>query len=41
VCAGTSDLAVAEEAAVTAALMGNRIERVYDVGVAGLQLRAW
>ena len=36
VCAGTSDLAVAEEAAVTAALMGNRIERVYDVGVAGL-----
>ena len=34
--ATTSDLAVAEEAAVTAALMGNRIERVYDVGVAGL-----
>ena len=29
-------MAVAEEAAVTAALMGNRIERVYDVGVAGL-----
>jgi NCAIR mutase (PurE)-related protein len=36
VCAGTSDLSVAEEAAVTAALMGNRIDRVYDVGVAGL-----
>jgi NCAIR mutase (PurE)-related protein len=36
VCAGTSDLPVAEEVAVTAVLMGNRIERVYDVGVAGL-----
>ena len=36
VCAGTSDLAVAEEAAVTAALMGNRIDRVYDAGVAGI-----
>jgi NCAIR mutase (PurE)-related protein len=36
VCAGTSDLSVAEEAAITAALMGNRIDRVYDVGVAGL-----
>ena len=36
VCAGTSDLAVAEEAAVTAAIMGNRIDRLYDVGVAGL-----
>ena len=36
VCAGTSDLPVAEEAAVTAAVMGNRIDRVYDVGVAGL-----
>ena len=35
-CAGTSDLPVAEEAAVTAAVMGNRIERLYDVGVAGL-----
>ena len=35
-CAGTSDLPVAEEAAVTAAVMGNRIDRVYDVGVAGL-----
>jgi pyridinium-3,5-biscarboxylic acid mononucleotide synthase len=35
-CAGTSDLPVAEEAAVTAELMGNAIERAYDVGVAGL-----
>src|SRR5437867_1085140 len=34
--AGTSDLAVAEEAARTAELMGNPVERVYDVGVAGL-----
>jgi pyridinium-3,5-biscarboxylic acid mononucleotide synthase len=36
VCAGTSDLPVAEEAAVTADLMGNEVERVCDVGVAGL-----
>lgn len=36
ICAGTSDLAVAEEAAVTAVVMGNRIDRLYDVGVAGL-----
>jgi len=36
VCAGTSDLSVAEEAVVTAAVMGNRIDRLYDVGVAGL-----
>jgi NCAIR mutase (PurE)-related protein len=36
VCAGTSDLPVAEEAAVTAAVMGNAVERLYDVGVAGL-----
>jgi len=35
-CAGTSDLPVAEEAAVTAELMGNSVDRVYDVGVAGL-----
>jgi NCAIR mutase (PurE)-related protein len=34
--AGTADLPVAEEAAVTAELMGNRVERLYDVGVAGL-----
>jgi hypothetical protein len=36
ICAGTSDLPVAEEAAVTAEVMGNRVERIYDVGVAGL-----
>ena len=35
-CAGTSDLPVAEEAAVTAEFMGNTVERIYDVGVAGL-----
>jgi NCAIR mutase (PurE)-related protein len=34
--AGTSDLPVAEEAAVTAELMGNAVDRLYDVGVAGL-----
>lgn len=34
--AGTSDLCVSEEAAVTAALMGNRVDRLYDVGVAGI-----
>jgi hypothetical protein len=34
--AGTADIPVAEEAAITAELMGNQIERVYDVGVAGL-----
>jgi pyridinium-3,5-biscarboxylic acid mononucleotide synthase len=34
--AGTSDLPVAEEAAVTAEALGNRVERVYDVGIAGL-----
>jgi len=36
ICAGTSDLPVAEEAAVTADIMGNRVERLFDVGVAGL-----
>ncbi|MDE8703411.1 nickel pincer cofactor biosynthesis protein LarB [Adlercreutzia equolifaciens] len=34
--AGTSDLAVAEEAALTAEFLGNRVERLYDVGVAGI-----
>jgi pyridinium-3,5-biscarboxylic acid mononucleotide synthase len=34
--AGTSDLPVAEEAAVTAEFMGNRVQRIFDVGVAGL-----
>lgn len=36
VCAGTSDVPVAEEAALTAWLMGNRVTRLFDVGVAGL-----
>ena len=36
VCAGTSDIPVAEEAVVTAEIMGNDVERIYDVGVAGL-----
>ncbi|MHB1700150.1 MAG: nickel pincer cofactor biosynthesis protein LarB [Acidobacteriaceae bacterium] len=35
-CAGTSDLPVAEEAAVTAEVLGAAVERAYDVGVAGL-----
>ena len=34
--AGTSDLPVAEEAAITAEVMGNDVDRLYDVGVAGL-----
>jgi pyridinium-3,5-biscarboxylic acid mononucleotide synthase len=34
--AGTADLPVAEEAAVTAEIMGNTVDRMYDVGVAGL-----
>jgi pyridinium-3,5-biscarboxylic acid mononucleotide synthase len=36
VCAGTSDLPVAEEAALTAKLMGNTVELIADVGVAGI-----
>ena len=36
VAAGTSDFAVAEEAAGTAAIMGNDVDRLYDVGVAGI-----
>jgi NCAIR mutase (PurE)-related protein len=35
-CAGTSDVPVAEEAAVTARIMGNEVAEVYDVGVSGL-----
>jgi NCAIR mutase (PurE)-related protein len=35
-CAGTSDLPVAEEAAVTAEVLGQRVVRIHDVGVAGL-----
>ncbi|HEU4386341.1 MAG TPA: nickel pincer cofactor biosynthesis protein LarB [Blastocatellia bacterium] len=36
VSAGTSDIPVAEEAAVTSEAMGNRVSRLYDVGVAGI-----
>lgn len=36
VSAGTADMQVAEEAAITADIMGNTVERIYDVGVAGL-----
>ncbi|MBJ6752350.1 nickel pincer cofactor biosynthesis protein LarB [Geomonas anaerohicana] len=36
VCAGTSDIPVAAEAVLTAQMMGNEVEKVYDVGVAGL-----
>ena len=36
ICAGTSDLPVADEAAVTLEVFGNRVERITDVGVAGI-----
>lgn len=36
ITAGTSDVPVAEEAAITAEVMGNQVDRLYDVGVAGL-----
>jgi len=36
ISAGTTDIPVAEEAAVTAQFMGNRVETLYDVGVAGI-----
>lgn len=36
ICAGTSDIPVAEEAAVVTEIMGNKVERLYDVGVAGV-----
>ena len=36
VCGGTSDLPVAEEAALTLEALGNRVRRIYDVGVAGI-----
>ena len=36
VTAGTSDIPVAEESAVTAEVLGNRVTRLYDVGVAGI-----
>jgi hypothetical protein len=36
ITAGTSDIPVAEEAVITARMMGNRVETLYDVGVAGI-----
>ncbi|MBN1356403.1 nickel pincer cofactor biosynthesis protein LarB [bacterium] len=36
ICAGTSDIPVAEEAAVTAEVMGQSVKRIFDVGIAGL-----
>jgi NCAIR mutase (PurE)-related protein len=36
VCAGTSDIPVAEEAQITAEVMGNEVETIHDVGVAGI-----
>jgi NCAIR mutase (PurE)-related protein len=36
VCAGTSDVPVAEEAVLTATVLGNRVARLFDVGVAGI-----
>ncbi len=36
ISAGTSDIPVAEEAVITAEIMGNKVERLYDVGVAGI-----
>jgi hypothetical protein len=36
VCAGTTDIPVAEEAKITAELMGNEIDAIYDIGVAGI-----
>ena len=36
VCAGTSDIPVAEEALITAKMMGNQVEKLFDVGVAGI-----
>jgi hypothetical protein len=36
VCAGTSDIPVAEEAQVTAEIMGNQVEAIHDIGIAGI-----
>jgi len=36
ISAGTSDIPIAEEAAITATMFGNKVERLYDVGVAGI-----
>ena len=36
ICAGTADIPVAEEAAITCEVLGNKVDRIYDVGVAGI-----
>jgi NCAIR mutase (PurE)-related protein len=36
ICGGTSDMDIADEAAITAYLMKNRVEKIYDIGVAGI-----
>lgn len=36
ICGGTSDMRIADEAAITAYLMKNRVEKIYDIGVAGI-----
>ncbi len=36
VCAGTSDISVAEESYITSYLMGNKVKKIYDVGIAGI-----
>jgi len=36
ICAGTSDIPIAKEAAITAELMGNHVETLYDVGISGI-----
>lgn len=36
ITAGTSDIPVAEEAAATTEILGNKVERIYDIGVAGI-----
>ncbi|WP_206460464.1 nickel pincer cofactor biosynthesis protein LarB [Anaerovorax sp. IOR16] len=36
ITAGTADIPVAEEAAITAEILGNKVDRIYDVGVAGI-----
>jgi len=43
ICAGSSDMPIAEEAALTAEFMGNKVQRNYDVGIAGIHrlLSAW
>ncbi len=37
ICGGTSDIKIADESAITAYLMKNKVEKIYDIGVAGIQ----